>query len=159
MSIETTTFKIGLSGTYWDKKPNFTISVNNQVYESRSISAESGVTEYFTFTTELTEGPAVLSISLLNKEDSDVKKDNYDDPVNFKILGDMLLNIESIEIDEIDIGTLRHTASEFFLAVPQSDSWGNTLITSIKECVNLGWNGTYRLPFESPFYVWLLENM
>jgi hypothetical protein len=156
MSIETTTFKIGLSGTYWDKKPNFTISVNNQVYESRSISAESGVTEYFTFTTELTEGPAVLEIALLNKESTDTVT-KTDDNGNYTILNDMLLNINSIVIDDIDIEILRHTASEFILDVPQT--YNNNTITSMKECVNLGWNGTYRLAFVSPFYVWLLENM
>ena len=126
------------------------------MYSASVISADSGVTEYFEFSVDLDEGDCLLAISLLNKEDTDIKKDNYDDPNNFIVLGDMLLNIDSVVIDDIDVGILRHTASEYVLSVPHT--YDNNTITSMKECVNLGWNGTYNLAFTSPFYIWLLEN-
>jgi hypothetical protein len=157
MTTELLKFKIGISGTFWDKRPEFSISVNDTVYSAGVISADSGTTEYFEFSVNLGEGKNSLNICLLNKTDSDVQKDNYDDPDTFKIIGDMLLNIHSIEIDDIDVGILRHTASEYVLSVPQTHD--NTTIASMKECVNLGWNGTYKFAFGSPFYVWLLENM
>ena len=156
MTTEHLKFKIGISGTFWDKRPEFSISVNDTVYSAGVVSADSGVTEYFEFSVDLDEGDCLLAISLLNKEDTDIKKDNYDDPNNFIVLGDMLLNIDSVIIDDIDVGILRHTASEYVLSVPQT--YDNNTITSMKECVNLGWNGTYSLAFTSPFYIWLLEN-
>ena len=63
----------------------------------------------------------------------------------------MLLNIDSIEIDEIDISELKWSASEFVADDPNRPT--------LQECVNLGWNGSYQLKFTSPFYLWLLENM
>jgi len=36
---------------------------------------------------------------------------------------------------------------------------GDNLPDSVKNCVNLGWNGKWVLPFTSPFYIWLLENI
>ena len=84
-------------------------------------------------------------ISLVNKTDLDCFVDE-----NGNITRDMLLNIESIEIDDIDLGVLKWTLSEF---TPD-----DTAIAPLKSCVNLGWNGTYRLTFNTPFYVWLLEH-
>jgi hypothetical protein len=72
----------------------------------------------------------------------------------------MLLHVESIEIDEIDIGTLKWTASSYFPDYP--DSYLDETQKQIKELkgfVDLGWNGTWKLPFASPFYIWLLENL
>ena len=68
-----------------------------------------------------------------------------------KIVEDMLLEIESIEIDEIDLANLTHTKSHF---IPDDRS-----LPELDMCIDLGWNGTWVLPFESPFYIWLLENI
>ena len=151
-------FRIGISGTYWDKKPEFRICINQDEFVHATISAGTDEIEYHEFTVHVGQGEHNhLTISLLNKTNSDVQKDNYDDPDNFKIIGDMLLNIHSIEIDEIDLGNLMRTASEYLL--DESQQYNGETVNSIKECVNLGWNGTYRFAFGSPFYVWLLENM
>ena len=69
----------------------------------------------------------------------------------------MLLNIESISIDDIDIGTLRHTESTFYPDSPKE--YKGETITELKECVNVGWNGTYSLPLSIPFHYWLLEKL
>ena len=63
----------------------------------------------------------------------------------------MLLNIESIEIDGIELGFIKWSESIFL----PTDCDRPVL----KTCVNLGWNGTYRLTLASPFYLWLLEKM
>jgi hypothetical protein len=36
---------------------------------------------------------------------------------------------------------------------------GQALLESLQNCVNLGWNGKWTLPFQSPFYIWLLESI
>ena len=150
LNTEVIKFRVGLSGTYWDKKPSYSVAVNGTVYKKGTISADSGTTEYVEFECEIPEGDNKLEISLLNKEDSDTKKDNYEDPNNYTVLADMLLNVESVEIDEIDLESLKWTASEFVPA--------DTSKPTLENCVNLGWNGTYTLTFASPFYLWLLEN-
>jgi hypothetical protein len=72
----------------------------------------------------------------------------------------MVLNIDSIEVDEIDLGNLLWTASIYNPIYP--DCYADQEQKNIKditECVTLGWNGMWRLPFTSPFYIWLLENI
>lgn len=144
-------FKIGLGGTYWEKRPKYTILVNDIPQASGEITTPSGEFDIIEFDAEIEEGPCSLKIRLENKEDSDILKDNYEDPDNFKILGDLLLNIKSVEIDEIDLANMIHTKTEFVGDDPSRPV--------LDKCVDLGWNGTWTLKFESPFYIWLLENI
>lgn len=137
-------FKIGVSGSYWDKLPQFKFCINDsEIVNSVAITD----IQYFEFDAEVIEGQTfTLDIWLLNKTDSDTVLDAGD-----KIIKDMLLNIESIEVDGIELEFLKWSESEF---IPQ-DSTRPVL----KNCVNLGWNGFYRLSISSPFYLWLLEKM
>lgn len=140
-------FKISLSGTYWSKQPVYTILVNDDVIKTDTITTASDEVFVVEFDKELTEGPATLKIRLENKDNSDTVQ-NED---KTEILKDILLNIVDIEIDNIDLGTLKYSKSQFV---------GDDLTRSVmNECVNLGWNGTWTLSFESPFYIWLLENL
>lgn len=142
---ETLTFRIGLSGTFWDKVPQFSILIDNQNYISGQV--DSTETKYFEFTVDLEEDKTfTLKIRLENKTDSDtVQNEN-----KTEILKDMLLNIDQIEIDDIDLADLKWTHSEFIA--------DDTTRPTLKKCVNLGWNGSYELKFRTPFYLWLLEN-
>lgn len=160
METEKLKFKIGLSGSHPDKQPEFRIRLNENEYVHTSLTKGPNEVEYFEFESELIEGDQTLHIELLNKRIGDTI---FDETNN--IIGDLLLSIESIEIDEIDIGSLKWTLSEYRPIYPKPH-----LITVIKEtgsppnevvknCVNLGWNGTWTLPFQSPFYIWLLENL
>lgn len=157
MEKESLHFKIGLIGEYWDKKPAYTILINDDVKFKGTIQAESGKVEYAEFDADIESGNHVLQIRLENKEHTDTLKDNYDDPHNYKIIGDMLLNIESIEIDEIDTGSLKWVCSEFILDNPIEHN--GQRIESMQNCTSLGMNGAYKFKFESPFYLWLLENL
>ena len=56
-----------------------------------------------------------------------------------------------MEIDEVDLGMLIYSKSVFTGDDPDRPVLDN--------CINLGWNGTWMLSFESPFYIWLLENI
>ena len=145
--VERLHFKIGIAGTYWDKPPRYGIMVNDQVIKIDNITAESGVTEYIEFDADIEEGPCQLKIKLVNKELTDTVE-NEDKTA---ILKDLLLNVRSVEIDEIDLANLIYTRSKFVA----DDENRETL----ELCIDLGWNGTWVLSFESPFYIWLLENI
>ena len=143
-------FKIGISGTYWDKVPNYKILINDTVICSKKIKTPSDKVSYVEFDHSFDDGDSTLKILLTNKDDSDVVKDNNNSD-NFTIVKDMLLNIVSVEIDEIDLGHLIFTHSTFV-----GDDLNRPVL---KNCLNLGWNGTWSLPFNIPFYIWLLERI
>ena len=143
MSKEKLNFKIELSGTYHDKLPKYSILLNGNVMASGEVGDKHAVE----FVAELEEEKEhVLSIRLENKTHFDTVQ-NED---KTEILKDMLLNIESISVDEIELGDLKWNISEFI-----GDDANRPVL---KRCVNLGWNGSYNIKFTCPFYVWLLEN-
>jgi hypothetical protein len=141
-------FKIGLSGTYWDKKPQYEILLDKNVKHTGTISTEPGITEYIEFTASV-EGDAdhYLQIRLTGKEDQDtiVSADGI-------IEKDMLLNIVEVEIDDIELEFLKWSHSVYTPDVPQEGFPSNMH-------VNLGLNGTYEIKFSSPFYIWILSEM
>jgi hypothetical protein len=158
MSTEKIHFKIELSGTYWDKKPHFTISVNDTEYVNAFITKESDEREFIEFDCEVDEDANhLLKIRLDNKEDGDVVKDDPLAKENFIIVKDMLLNIHSIEADDIELNNLHQMLGTYKYDVPQDFPEPGS--TEIQYCVNFGVNGTYELEFSSPFYLWLLEKI
>ena len=146
-STEKLHFKIGIGGTYWEKVPIYSILVNDTVYFTKEVAVPSGESEFVEFDFDVAEGPCVLKIRLENKDWTDTVQSED----KSTILKDMLLDIKSIEIDEINLGDLVGSKSQFIGDDPERPALTN--------CVNLGWNGTWSLSFESPFYIWLLENM
>ena len=80
-----------------------------------------------------------------------------------KITKDQLLHIKSIEIDEIDIGGMVYegiyTPKYPEPWASQQRSAGKELPDSFKNVTTIGHNGRWELGFESPFYMWLLENL
>ena len=148
MEHESLEFVVTVSGTYWDKKPQFSIWLDDHVIIQTSISSESLQTHKFTRTID--EGEHTLKIRLENKSSSDTQI------VNGEVTNDMILNIDDITIDDISLGQLLWDA-EYVLDKPQQ--YNSKEITELANCVNLGWNGTYVLKFTSPFYIWLLEKL
>ena len=147
MSTERLHFKIGLGGTYWKKVPVYSILINDNVIFTKEVDTATGDIGFVEFDYELAEGPSMLKIRLENKDWTDTVQNND----KTAILKDMLLNIKSVEIDEIDLGNLIYSKSQFV---------GNEADRPVlTQCVDLGWNGSWELPFESPFYIWLLENI
>ena len=147
---ETLHFKIGLVGNYWSKVPIYSILVNDQPVFTKEISTPSGEVDTVEFDVEVSEGPCTLKIRLENKDNSDVVKDDPSKE-DFVIVKDLILHIRSVEIDEIDLGELIWKKSVFTGDDPERPV--------LDKCIDLGWNGTWTLPFESPFYIWLLENI
>ena len=150
MSSEVLNFAVTVSGTYWDRSPQFSILIDGVVVidDARLTAADQAQT--FNFTHELTEGDHTLGIHLKNKTTSDTVTENGE------IVKDMLLNIVDITIDDMSIGELLWDA-EYLL--DQKQWYMGQEIDHLDSCVNLGWNGTHQLTFSSPFYIWLLEQM
>lgn len=148
MSTESLTFKISLSGTFWDKRPQFSIWIDEDVVFHSELPDDKLHT--FTVDHEVLTGEHTLQIRLENKTSHDTVIDNGN------IVKDMLLNIEDIEINDISLGQLKWDAI-FVLDTPQM--YHGEKITQLAHCVNLGWNGAYVLKFNSPFYLWLLEKL
>ena len=148
MQEEKLSFKISLSGTYWDKRPQFSVWIDDQVVTQSEIASEAE--QIVGFERSLTEGSHALKIRLENKTTSDTLIENGE------VIKDMLLNIDDINIDDISLGNLLWSA-EYILDKKQI--YKGSEIDHLDGCVNLGWNGTYVLKFTSPFYIWLLEKL
>jgi hypothetical protein len=148
-------FKIGLSSNSDQKKPRFQIRLNDDVKVESLLTADANSVQFFKFDAELVEGEYLLKIDFLNKQPADTELNE-----SGEIVKDLLLNIVSIEIDEIDIDSLIYTKSFYNPIYPDSYlDQEQKKITTVHNCVNLGWNGTWNLPFSSPVYIWLLENI
>lgn len=152
---ETLHFKLGLKSTSKHKQPLIKILVSGTEFYSDYLDSLNGELKYIEFDADILEGQNTLQIILLNKESIDTVLDE-----NGKIVEDMILSIDSIEIDDIDLGTLKWTLSKYFPIYPEE--YLNETQKSLSELTNfvdLGWNGTWELEFQSPFYIWLLENL
>jgi hypothetical protein len=153
-SVEKLAFKLGLSGTYHDRRPAYSILVNGNVVAEGEVTASSDEVFYVEFSADLLEeADHVLAVRLNNKQDTDV----VESADKTAIVKDMLLNINSVEIDDIDIGSLKWTHSRYQLDI--SHKFNGTTVSELVNCVNLGWNGAWEFRFKSPFYIWLLENL
>ena len=148
MNEEKLSFVVTLSGTFWDRRPQFSIWLDDHQVVNSEIS--SLAQQEFKFERTIAEGNHTLKIRLENKTNNDTRV------VNGEVVQDMLLNIDDIIIDDISLGNLLWSA-EYILDHPQQ--YKGQTITKLDNCVNLGWNGTYVLKFTSPFYIWLLEQL
>lgn len=145
---EELSFKFTLSSKQWDKHPQFSLWVDHHRLISSELPNEQHHTFEFKHTVE--EGPHTLRVRLENKDKEDTQI------INGKIVNDMLLNIDDITIDGVSLGNLLWTA-DYQLDQPQQ--YNGETITKLDNCVNLGWNGSYIINFDSPFYIWLLEKI
>lgn len=148
MQEETLSFKISLTGTFWDRRPQFSVWLDDHVVTQSEIA--SSAEQIVSFERKVGEGQHELKIRLENKNNSDTVIENG------QVVKDMLLNIDDITIDDISLGNLLWSA-EYIL--DKTQTYNGQEIDHLDGCVNLGWNGTYILKFSSPFYIWLLEKL
>ena len=151
-------FKLELWAEYWDKKPIAEIRINAESKFQAEIDGTEDNPTLIEFDHELVEGEKYeLQIVRSNKDAKQTVVENGE------IIKDQLLNIKTIEIDEIDIGALVY---EGIYTPDYPEPWatqqrqaGTELPESFKNVTKMGHNGTWSLHFESPFYMWLLENL
>lgn len=148
MNEENLSFQISLTGTFWDRRPQFSVWLDDHVITQTEIASEAE--QIVSFERRITEGDHELKIRLENKTNADTVIENGE------VVKDMLLNIDDITIDDISLGNLLWGA-EYVLDKPQE--YKGQMIDHLDGCVNLGWNGTYVFKFSSPLYIWLLEKL
>ena len=148
MQEENLSFKISLTGTFWDRRPQFSVWLDDHVVIQSEISSDAE--QIISFDRRVDEGAHELKIRLENKTNIDTVIENGE------VIKDMLLNINDITIDDISLGNLLWSA-EYVLDKKQT--YKGQEIVHLDGCVNLGWNGTYTIKFTSPFYIWLLEKL
>jgi dCMP deaminase len=81
--LENLQFKISLTGTYWDKKPQFSVWLDNHVVIQSEIVSKSE--QIINFERRVTEGPCELKIRLENKTNADTNIKNGE------VIDDMIL--------------------------------------------------------------------
>jgi hypothetical protein len=70
------------------------------------------------------------------------------------ILKDAMLTVKNVEFDGLDVSNIVQVVGEY-----HHDFNGTQAVTVQKFYSNLGCNGTVKLKFSTPVYLWLLENM
>ena len=159
MATEKLKFKLELHATMWDRPPHAEILIGDKSHFKGAITGTEDKPDVVEFEHELQEGK---EYSLMIKRSGKLVNQTV---VNDKgdLLKDQLLHIKGIEIDEIDLGALLY---EGVYTPRYPEPWatqqrkaGTELKESFKNVTVMGHDGTWRFKFESPFYVWLLENL
>tara|TARA_A100001391_G_scaffold189738_1_gene161412 strand:- start:4051 stop:5037 length:987 start_codon:yes stop_codon:yes gene_type:complete len=151
-------FVIELYSEYWKNPPIAEIYINEESKYKNYIKGTSENPDVIEFEHEFKEGDQwKLMIDRYNKSE---KETNFKDG---KILNDQLLHIKSINIDEIEIGPLVfkgvYTPKYPTRWAQQQKDAGVVLPETLENVTIMGHNGTWVFKAESPFYMWLLENL
>ena len=159
MATEKLKFKLELYATMWDKPPHAEILVNDKSHFTGDITGKEEKPNVIEFEHEFTEGEKcemIIKRSGKTKGQTVVNDDG-------DILKDQSLHIKSMEIDEIDLGAIVY---EGVYTPEYPEPWatqqrtqGVKLPESFKNVTIMGHDGTWKFKFESPFYMWLLENL
>jgi len=159
MATEKLKFKLELFATMWNRPPHAEIVVGGKTYFDDDVTATEDKPLVIEFVADLEEDkPQALIINRSGKDGRQTVINEKGD-----ILQDQLLHIKLIEIDEIDLGALvyegTYTPDYPEPWASQQKEAGNKLQDSFKNVTVMGHNGEWKLPFECPFYMWLLENL
>lgn len=135
--------QIKLSADYWEQRyPSAKVYIDDILLFDEKVDNPVDIN----WKGSISEGNHKFIIELYNKKQGDtVMVDN-------KIVHDVLLNIDSILLDEIELNQLMWLKSVYYPVDTHAPE-------KVNHCVNLGWNGRWELEFESPTYMWLLENL
>ena len=159
MATEKLKFKLELYSTMWDKAPQCEIMIDDKSYFQGEINATSEKPQTIEFEHECEEDKEhTLTINRTGKSIGQTVVNEKGD-----ILQEQLLEIKGMEIDEIDIGALVY---EGVYTPKYPEPWatqqkeaGENLKESFTNVTKMGHNGTWKLKFTSPFYMWLLDNL
>ena len=159
MGTEKLKFRLELYATMWDKPPHAEILINDENHFKGEITGTEKKPDVIEFDVTLDEGKEYnIVINRLGKSKGQTVVNTKGD-----IIKDQLLHISRIEIDEIDLGSLVfegiYTPKYPEPWASQQKSAGTELPETLKNVTRMGHNGTWTFKFESPFYMWLLENL
>ena len=159
MATEKLKFKLELYATMWNRPPHAEVIIDGISYFYGDITGTEQKPDIIEFERELEEGKEYeLIINRTGKIGGQTLINEKGD-----IVKDQVLIIKGIEIDEIDLGAMVY---EGVYTPTYPEPWatqqreaGTELKESFKNVTVMGHDGTWRFKFESPFYVWLLENL
>lgn len=140
MPTEKVSVEINLSSKFWDVVPQAKVKLDGSVLFQGMVSDPVRIKH----DVDLIEGDHVIEVILNNK---DGRRDTIIQ--DGKIIKDMLLTVDSILLDDIDLGYLINTKCRY-------DTDEGVVHEGMS---SLGWNGSWKLRFTSPVYMWLLENL
>jgi hypothetical protein len=159
MATEKLKFRLELYATMWDQPPIAEVKINSKSYFKSEITSTEQEPTVIEFQAELTEGSEYNMI--IERSGKGKNQTVLND--RGEIIKDQLLNIKSIEIDDINIGQLVY---EGVYTPKYPEPWatqqresGNDLKDSFKNVTQMGFDGEWNFKFTSPFYMWLLENL
>ena len=146
-------FEVKLSSEWHNDPLKFELLLDDKLIDSGELIEKKANKEArtLTFKESLDEGEHTIKIRMLGKTGKHTIVDNDNN-----ILADMLLNVDSISIDQIDLGHLVHKLSVFYPNETFAKMSG--IPTEIPNLTCIGYNGEFRLKFQVPTYLWLLEN-
>ena len=152
--METFNVKLELTGTGWeDHWPRCKVSVNDIEFYNNEIIGEQAIE----FDVDLQDDSEnVLKVEYYNLDfRKDILLNNSGEHIKSKYV-----TINKLFVDEIDLGNIPYDLSE----VTVNDDWYTTqdpheFPNPRKNDSQLSWNSTWCLKFNSPVYLWLLENL
>lgn len=145
-TTDSVTFKFNVSSTNYAVPLGIRISIDHDImYENTHIGAPADVQ----CSLSDDDGEHQLTFELFGKLPEHTRLDEADN-----IVSDAVICISNIEIDDIDIDQIVQ-----FQSVYTHDFNGTQAPQEHKFYGSMGCNGTVRLKFTTPIYLWLLENM
>jgi hypothetical protein len=152
--METVNLKLVLTGTGWeDHWPRCRVSVNDTEFYNNEIIGEQTVE----FDLDLQDDSEnVLKVEYYNL---DFRKDIVLNDSGEQIKSKYVI-INKLFVDDIDCGNIPYDLSEVYV----NDGWytkqdPQDFPNPRKNDSQLSWNSTWCLKFNSPVYLWLLENL
>ena len=149
---ESVAIDITLSSEWHVSPPSIEFWIDDNLITSDFVSekVKEKASKKLSWSGELDEGDHVIKIKLKDKA-------NHQTVLNKstgEILFDQLLHIETISIDEIDLGFLCYKLGKFY----PDKALRPDLDDVIPNLNCIGYNGEWQLKFQVPTYLWLLEN-
>lgn len=144
--------EINLASEWFKNPPSFEVYIDDFLIQNGTVSEKhkENSLKKISWVGSLSEGDHYIKIKLLNKTNMETVIDSKTQ----EILKDQLLYIESISIDQIDIGFLSYRLGKFY---PNKEIRPD-LDDVIPHLTCIGYNGEWQLKFSVPTYLWLLEN-
>jgi hypothetical protein len=144
---EAVSFQLSLSCAYTKNPPYFTV-LHNDIPITNKLCVKDSTNISFKLDLEIDK----FSDHCLKIERS-----------GFDSLNEQLLRLDKITADNIDLHNFFHN-SKFYPEYPEP--WATEQLEQGKELplyhkgwVEWGWNGTWVLEFQAPFYTWMLDNV
>ena len=143
---------INLSSDWHLSTPKFECYIDDKQLDGGELTERKAdkQSRRISWTGKLEEGDHLIRVVLKDKGN----RETLLHPVDQTILKDQLLHIESVSIDQIDLGHLVHRTCKFY----PNKTLRPDLDDVIPNLTCIGYNGECQIKFTVPTYLWLLEH-